>query len=159
MHPNKMLQLSKTLRAFDCLSLSFVLPRLEWTPTIFVTCVFLIFLKCLVVRFWVKVRGYIRVSLGVRVWGSWRFYDTLSVLSYGGLWGWGSCRVMGGPERKSRDNFQSFWRIPFKNLAVLNTVLWREKAWWCWIQSRSWFHYVNGLGPRVVYSTSLTFIF
>ena len=24
--------------------------------------------------------------------------------------------------------------------------LWREKAWWCWIQSRSWFHYVNGLG-------------
>ena len=24
--------------------------------------------------------------------------------------------------------------------------LWHEKAWWCWIQSRSWFHYVNGLG-------------
>ena len=29
---------------------------------------------------------------------------------------------------------------------TLSTVLWREKAWWCWIQSRSWFHYVNGLG-------------
>ena len=63
-----------------------------------------------------------------------------------------------------RDN--KFWNaIPCRPEELLWVLLWMpyygvRKLWWCWIQSRSWFHYVNGLGPtRCAFSTSVTFIF